>query len=279
MAGQTDAIKLLVLDIDGTLAGESNQVEVPVIEAIRAVQAKGIQVAIATGRMYGSALRFHQAVGSTLPLMAYQGAYIKDPLTQTLYRHTPLPRNYALALLAELTPMELDQQLSIHLYIDDRLHVREIIEDTKDYAARSQIDPVAAGDLSTFLNTNAAIQTTKLLALSAEPALVTTLLNQLRQLYPPSELYFTSSTTNFFEVTHPQANKGAAVKYIAEELLDLRADQVMTVGDNFNDLEMLQYAGIGVAMGDAPDGVKTAADWVAPSVEDHGVAAAIEEFL
>ncbi|MEO1352963.1 MAG: Cof-type HAD-IIB family hydrolase [Cyanobacteria bacterium J06635_15] len=279
MAGQTDAIKLLVLDIDGTLAGESNQVEAPVIEAIRAVQAKGIQVAIATGRMYGSALRFHQAVGSTLPLMAYQGAYIKDPLTQTLYRHTPLPRNYALALLAELTPMELDQQLSIHLYIDDRLHVREIIEDTKDYAARSQVDPVAAGDLSTFLNTNAAIQTTKLLALSAEPALVTTLLNQLRQLYPPSELYFTSSTTNFFEVTHPQANKGAAVKYIAEELLDLRADQVMTVGDNFNDLEMLQYAGIGVAMGDAPDGVKTAADWVAPSVEDHGVAAAIEEFL
>ncbi|MEO1126638.1 MAG: Cof-type HAD-IIB family hydrolase [Cyanobacteria bacterium J06639_16] len=279
MAGQTDAIKLLVLDIDGTLAGESNQVEVPVIEAIQAVQAKGIQVAIATGRMYGSAVRFHQAVGSTLPLMAYQGAYIKDPLTQTLYRHTPLPRNHALTLLAELTPMELDQQLSIHLYIDDRLHVREIIEDTKDYAARSQIDPVAAGDLSTFLNTNAAIQTTKLLALSAEPALVTTLLNQLRQLYPPSELYFTSSTTNFFEVTHPQANKGAAVKYIAEELLDLRADQVMTVGDNFNDLEMLQYAGIGVAMGDAPDGVKTAADWVAPSVEDHGVAAAIEEFL
>ena len=279
MAAQPDAIKLLVLDIDGTLAGESNQVEAPVLKAIRAVQARGIQVAVATGRMYGSALRFHQAVGSTLPLMAYQGAYIKDPLTQTLHRHTPVPRHHALTLLAELTPMELAQQLSIHLYIDDQLHVREIIEDTQDYAARSQINPVAAGDLTEFLNINTNLQTTKLLALSVEPALVETLLNQLRQLYPPSELYFTSSTTNFFEVTHPQANKGAAVKYIAEDLLNLTAGQVMTVGDNFNDLEMLQYAGIGVAMGDAPAGVKAVADWVAPSAEEYGVAAAIEQFL
>ncbi|MEM8543620.1 MAG: Cof-type HAD-IIB family hydrolase [Cyanobacteria bacterium P01_H01_bin.119] len=279
MATHSNGIKLLVLDIDGTLAGRSNQVEAPVLEAIRAVQARGIQVAIATGRMYGSAVRFHQAVGSALPLMAYQGAYIKDPLTKKVYRHTPLPRSHTLALIAELTPLELARQLSIHLYIDDRLHVREIIADTEEYAARSQIIPVAAGDLSRFLSANAAIETTKLLALSAEPALVGQLLAKLRAVYPPSELYFTSSTETFFEVTHPQANKGAAVKYLAEDLLDLRPEQVMTVGDNFNDLEMLQYAGIGVAMGDAPDGVKAAADWVAPPVDNYGVAAAIAEFL
>jgi hydroxymethylpyrimidine pyrophosphatase-like HAD family hydrolase len=53
----------------------------------------------------------------------------------------------------------------------------------------------------------------------------------------------------------------------------------MTIGDNFNDLEMLHYAGIGVAMGDAPEPVKQAADWVAPGVEQDGVAAALEQFL
>ncbi|MEM6521597.1 MAG: HAD hydrolase family protein, partial [Cyanobacteria bacterium P01_C01_bin.70] len=69
------------------------------------------------------------------------------------------------------------------------------------------------------------------------------------------------------------------VQYLAEELLGLTSDQVMTVGDNFNDYEMLQYAGVGVAMGDAPEGVKSIADWVAPSVEDDGVVTAIEQFI
>jgi hydroxymethylpyrimidine pyrophosphatase-like HAD family hydrolase len=53
----------------------------------------------------------------------------------------------------------------------------------------------------------------------------------------------------------------------------------MAIGDNYNDLEMLIYAGIGVAMGDAPDGVSDRADWVAPSVEADGVAVAIERFI
>ena len=53
----------------------------------------------------------------------------------------------------------------------------------------------------------------------------------------------------------------------------------MTVGDNFNDYEMIRYAGVGVAMGDAPAGVQAIADWVAPSVEADGVVSAIEQFI
>jgi hydroxymethylpyrimidine pyrophosphatase-like HAD family hydrolase len=60
--------------------------------------------------------------------------------------------------------------------------------------------------------------------------------------------------------------------------MGLAPQQVMTVGDNFNDVEMLRYAGTSVAMGDAPAAVQAAADWVAPSVEDDGVVAAIERF-
>lgn len=66
-------IRLLVLDIDGTIAGRANEVTTAVKEAVAAVQAQGIQVAIATGRMYRAAVRFHTAVGSTLPLLSYQG--------------------------------------------------------------------------------------------------------------------------------------------------------------------------------------------------------------
>ncbi|MGC8713558.1 MAG: HAD-IIB family hydrolase, partial [Leptodesmis sp.] len=83
----------------------------------------------------------------------------------------------------------------------------------------------------------------------------------------------------FFEATNPLVNKGTAVQYLAEEYLGLKPENVMTIGDNFNDVEMIQYAGIGVAMGNAPDGVKAMADWVAPTVEEDGVVAAIEQFL
>jgi len=272
-------IRLLVLDIDGTLAGESNQISPRVLTAIQEVQGRGIAVAIATGRMYQAALRFHQSVESTLPLMAYQGAFIKCPRTDTLHRHTPLPRALALDLLAYLAPMEAQQDLSIHLYIDDQLHVRAVIEDTQAYAERSGVDPLAVGDLATLMHRQNHLETTKLLALSGNTALISQILADLEQRYASDDLYLTRSVDYFVEATHPLANKGEAVRFVAEDLLDLKPDQVMTVGDNFNDLEMLRYAGVGVAMGDAPIPVQQAADWVAPGVEEDGVAVAIEQFL
>ena len=275
----TADIRLLVLDIDGTLAGESNQINAPVLEAIGQVQQRGGAVAIATGRMYQSALRFHQAVGSTLPLMAYQGAFIKDPHTDTLHRHTPLPRRLALEILAYLAPMEARNDLSIHLYIDDQLHVRAVIDDTKAYAERSGIEPIAAGDLATLLVDDPTLETTKLLTLSDQTDLLSDILSHLGQRYPLDDLYLTRSVEYFVEATHPQANKGEAVRFVAEDLLGLKPDQVMTIGDNYNDLEMLRFAGLGVAMGDAPDPVKRGADWVAPGVEADGVAVALREFL
>ncbi|MGF1523417.1 MAG: Cof-type HAD-IIB family hydrolase [Leptolyngbyaceae cyanobacterium] len=272
-------IQLLVLDIDGTIAGRANEVTTAVKEAIAAVQAQGIQVAIATGRMYQAAVRFHQAVGSSLPLLSYQGALIKDPLSGRIHRHTPLSRKHALALLQALADLEAQQQLSIHLYINDQLHVRSVLADTRDYAERSGVQPIAVGDLIAFLESQPAIETTKLLALSPDPTVVTDILKRLQQTYSPQELYLTQSVATFFEATHPSSNKGTAVKFLAEELLGLTSEQVMTIGDNFNDFEMLRYAQIGVAMGDAPAGVKAIADWVAPSVEEEGVVAAINHFL
>lgn len=272
-------IKLLVLDIDGTLAGDDNAISPRVLSTVRAVQDRGVAVAIATGRMYQSALRFHQTIKSPLPLMAYQGAFIKDPHTQTLYCHHHLPRHITFALLNHLAPQEAQQALSIHLYIDDELHVREIIDDTEAYAVRSGIRPKPVGDLQQMLLGNQHLETTKLLALSQDTQLVEHLLFQISQLYPSEEVYLTRSVDTFFEATHPLANKGAAVKYLAENLLELKPDQIMTIGDNFNDLEMLAYAGIGIAMGDAPQAVQANADWVAPSVNQDGVAVALEHFL
>lgn len=268
-------IQLLVLDIDGTIAGESNEIREPVKQAIQAAQAKGIKVAIATGRMYRSALRFHQDVGSDLPLLAYQGALIKDPATEKILRHLPVSRQMALQLLEYFEQPELRSRLSIHFYINDQLYVREITPETKLYAERSNIEAIPVGDLRNTLTT----EPTKVLALSDDIDLIGHLLGTLRQQYTPAELYLTTSVASFFEATNPFVNKGAAVRYLAEEILGLQPSNVMTIGDNFNDVEMLEYAGIGVAMGNAPEQVQAIARWVAPTVEQDGVAAAIEEFI
>jgi Cof subfamily protein (haloacid dehalogenase superfamily) len=268
-------IKLLVLDIDGTISGESNQIEEPVKQAIKAAQAKGVQIAIATGRMYRSALRFHQDIGSNLPLMAYQGAWIQDPLTQKIHRHLPVSIETAHQLLDHFEQPELRSLLSVHFYINDQLYVREVTRETQIYAGRSNIEPIAVGDLRTVLTT----APTKVLALSDDIALIEKLLGSLRQRYTPAELYLTTSVATFFEATNPLVNKGTAVRYLAEEILGLNAANVMTIGDNFNDLEMLQYAGVGVAMGNAPADVQAIANWVAPTVEQHGAAVAIKNFI
>ena len=271
----TQDIKLLVLDIDGTIAGVSNRISNLVIEAVRAVQAKGIQVAIATGRMYCSALKYHAQIGSNLPLITYQGAWIQDPVSQKIHQHLSVNKEIALKLLDYFERPELRQLLSVHFYINDQLYVRELTEETKIYGQRSGITPIPVGDLRSCLNN----EPTKILALCEDTKVIDKLLDDLRLQYTPAQLYLTKSVATFFEATNPLVNKGAAVRYMAEELLGLQRNNVMTVGDNFNDVEMLEYAGIGVAMGSAPAKVKAIANWVAPDVEQDGAAAAIEKFL
>jgi Cof subfamily protein (haloacid dehalogenase superfamily) len=271
----TNDIKLLVVDIDGTIAGHSNRISKTVTRAIAQAQSRGIQVAIATGRMYRSALYFHQEIGSTLPLIAYQGAWIQEPTTNKVHRHLTVKRETAQQLLDYFEQPELKDLLSVHFYINDELYVRELTRESKIYAKRSNINAIAVGDLRETLDN----EPTKVLALCDDANVISQLLENLRRQYTPAELYLTTSVATFFEATNPFVNKGTAVRYLAEEMLGLQPANVMTIGDNFNDLEMLQYAGIGVAMGDAPDGVKAIAQWIAPSVEQNGVAAAIEKFL
>jgi len=273
-------IKLVVLDIDGTISGDANQVNDAVKQAVKAAQSKGVKVAIATGRMYRSALRFHEAIGSDMPLISYQGAFIKNPQTQELVGHWPVEIEQALSLLDDLGEFAIHDQLSIHIYVNDELYVRKMTEQTAAYAERSKVGVNVVGDLREFL-TNKTTQhpPTKILALSDTAELVTEMLKIFKDRYTPQQLYLTKSVATFFEATNPIANKGTAVKHLAENILGFDRSQVLAIGDNFNDLEMIEYAGIGVAMQNSPKGLQPLADWVAPSVEDDGAAVAIEKFV
>ncbi len=270
MRSTTD-IRLVILDIDGTLTGSSNQVSPTVRKAIQSAKQKGVRIGIATGRMFQSAQRFHFDIEADMPLSAYQGAFIQDPATNTLHHHWVLDRALAQHLLDHLA----DLPFIVHVYIDDQLYVRELTELSQLYAERSQV-PL---NLLSSLGSNWPTHPTKILAMTEDPAMIEDLMQALRRRFPAQQLYLTRSVPTFLEATHPEVNKGNAVKYLTEELLGLTPENVMVVGDSDNDIEMLSYAGLGVAMGNARPEIQAYAHWIAPTVDEDGVAAALEEFV
>lgn len=273
--GKMTDIKLLVLDIDGTIAGQSNQISDTVRQAIIDIQKKDINVALATGRMYCSAKRFHQAINSTLPIIAYNGAWIQNPLDNKILSHIPLPKNIAARLLDYYQQPQWGNEIEIHFYFNDQLYVQGITDHTKSYFLRSIIQPTLVDNLHYLLENDP----TKVLGVCYNLELSAKIRQNLRETFTPEEVFLTQSSPVYLEATHPIVNKGFGVKYLAEKILNLKPENVMTIGDNFNDLAMLQYAGLSVAMGDAPQEVKNEADWVTDTVENEGVALAIAKFL
>lgn len=269
------SIKVIVLDLDRTILGESGKITPKVKQAIQTAQARGVKVAIATGRSVASALPYYNEIGSQLPLIAHNGAIITNPHRREIYQHLTIDRAIALQILNLYQQVDRQQELSLFCYMPSGIYARGLTPEMQLYAARNQINLIPVGDLCQILTTSP----TCILAIIQNSSILEQLLLQLQGNYDRQKLYITKSSATMLETLNPGANKGAAVRYLVEEYLGLSAANVMTIGDNFNDLEMIEYGGIGVAMGNAPQPVQDRADWVAPSIQADGVAAAIANFL
>jgi hydroxymethylpyrimidine pyrophosphatase-like HAD family hydrolase len=116
------------------------------------------------------------------------------------------------------------------------------------------------------------------MVLSDEVEIITSLSTHLKNSDSRTRIREFKSIT-LLEAFHPTGNKRSAVRYLAEEIMALRPENVMAIGDDVGDIEMLEYAGIGVAMGNAPAVVKACADWVTTTIEKDGVARALERWI
>jgi Cof subfamily protein (haloacid dehalogenase superfamily) len=268
-------IKLLILDIDGTIAGESNQVSQIVKEAIRKVRVQGVRVGLATGRMYCLAKKFHQDIQADLPIIAYNGAWIQDTQTNEILYHQPVKSKIAQQLFSYFEQPKLQEAIEVELYCNDELYVERVTQKTNSYIERWGITVRVIDDFKLLLTE----KPTKILASSHSANLITEMLTELKQLYQDKELYLTQSNFFCLEATQAGVNKGVALKYLAETILDVKPKEIMAIGDNFNDIAMLEYVGLSVAMGNAPQPIKRIVDWVAPDVENHGVAVVIANFF
>lgn len=259
--------KLIAMDLDDTLLNSHLDISIGNREAIQKAKAAGVKVTLATGRMYRSALPFAKRLQIDIPLITYQGALVKDPSNGDILVNRPVPYDEAMEVI------ERGYQLGYHLnvYLDDNLYVDKVNQEALQYARNSQVPLNPVGDLRKFLKE----EPTKIVFIGDEE-LMDNLYKELTIKFP--QLYVTKSKRYYLEIMHPLATKGHAVKDLAA-VLGIKREEVITIGDSFNDVDMLKFAGVGVAMGNAWDDVKKAADYVTDTHNHDGVAKAIKKFI
>lgn len=244
-------IELIALDMDGTLLDENHQIPLETVELIKRARELDVVVMIASGRMYRSIKPHVKRLALEGPVMAYNGAMIKNWPDEAVIAHEPLSAEVGQRLL-DLTR---EGNYHLHLYLDDILYVKEMNERVREYC---KIAGVEATPLGREMYTQKG-SPTKLLFYEDLDRLGP-LRKEIEEMVG-DEVYLTSSFPFFLEVTRKDVNKGTALLKVME-YLGLSSYQVAAVGDSGNDVAMLETAGIGVAVANAKEEIRTRADMV-----------------
>jgi Cof subfamily protein (haloacid dehalogenase superfamily) len=269
--GVQAGIRLVALDLDGTTVGPDGQVSSRLVGAVQQVQARGVRVMLATGRMLQSAMPYWRRLGlNPGPVITYNGAVVAElPQGSVWYRRT-LPDEGARALVARA----LAADVLVQVYVGHELWLSRDDARAKRYIDVNRIVGWVKGYEAILQWPEPPIK-----VLLQGEALT---LDQLRQeMTPLAEHYrvrLVKSQSDYLEMIADDVGKGEALRVLAARL-GLRPQEVMAIGDAENDLDMIRWAGLGVAMGQAPHAVKAQAKWVTAPLEEDGAARALEHWL
>jgi len=267
-------IRLVALDLDGTLIGDDLRLRPRTVATIRAVVARGVHVALATGRMTSSALPYALELGLRAPLVGLQGALVREmpapgsPRLGRLLLHRPLAADVAREAMAWSRAAGLTPHVN-HL---ERMVLPASDDHTDDYSRWSFGRVLLVPDVDAWIRH----PVTKVISV-APPPLAEMSLAAARAAFA-GRADATVSHPMFLEFLAPGVNKGRAVRFLARRL-GIAPRETLAIGDQLNDLEMIGEAGIGVAMAGAPEAVRAAARVVAPPIEEEGAAQVLEELL
>jgi hypothetical protein len=258
----------VAVDLDDTLLSKDLQVTGRVREAVAAVRAAGVYFTVSTGRMYKSAALIAGELGIDIPLITYQGALVKNSLSGEVLVDKPLPLAYAREIIARV------HQYGYHLngYLDDRLLMERDDEEGRRYTAIAGVEAEVVGDLLEFLDRDP----TKIIAIAKE-SLIDQMKDELGPLYE-GKITVTKSKPHFLEFAHIKATKGNALAFLAAHF-GIKREEIMAVGDGYNDLDMLEYAGLGVVVANAREEIKKRAGYVTTAPYGDGVVEALEKFV
>ena len=261
-------IRCIAIDLDDTLLRTDLTISEVDRAAIDRAVNSGVKVLLASGRMVQSMRPYVLDLKLDVPLIAYNGAIIQEAVSGKILYHRPVPLDLALKVVARF------QAAGVHLnaYINDQLYMDELTVWGERYAANAGVKPYPIGNLAEFLTE----PPHKLLGVGEVEA-IDKIQAELRQEFGET-LFFIKSKPTFLEILAPGVSKGLALQNLVVEW-GISPKEVMAIGDAPNDLPMIEWAGVGVAIGNASAVVKEKVDFVVADHDHNGVAEAINKVV
>ncbi len=262
-------IKLVAIDLDGTLLRSNKRLSTANAQAIAEVTNQGVHVVLASARPPRSVRDIYHRLGLDTLQVNYNGALVHDmPRGKHVYHQ---PMSVALAKKIVKFARKMDPDVVISIEVLDKWYT-DHVDDKLPTETSKHFSPDFVGPLSSFLT----VPVTKLMLL-APPEKLRPIHQGVRTRFA-KDIAILISDDYLIQLVHKQVDKANALKLVAEQY-GVPREQVMAIGDADNDLGMVRWAGLGVAMDNGWDRLKQTADVIAPANDDDGVAAVLKRYI
>ena len=273
--------KMICIDMDGTLLGKGRKISKENKEVIEKIHKKGIEIVVTTGRIYNNAAYYSHFLGVESPVIAANGAIVREKHTDKIIYENPIETKECIKLVEMLYKMK----FYFHFYTLDGIYCSDKLTKslTKIYMTKQigydnlKINYQVIKNIDEwkkfFEKTNGKI--TKCIAFSLNPDKIKSLKKELNKL---EDLVYFGAGSRSVEINNKGVSKGNAVKALAD-YYGFKREEIVCIGDNENDISMIEYAGFGVAMGNAIKEVKDLADYITATNKEDGVAKAIKKIF
>jgi Cof subfamily protein (haloacid dehalogenase superfamily) len=273
------AYKLVCIDVDGTLLNNKHMITKRTKEILLKAHETGVHIVISTGRMYTDAEYYSNLIGVKSPVIASNGAFIKEKNTDKVIYKDVLGEHLSLELLKIFRKHHIKPYFCTpHKFYYGNIMFKLFYLATKIVGSRSNkldVKYVYSWDRWQEILHQEKDNIVKSEIIYRDAALICELRDELKGL---TELEIVDSSRHNIEITRKGVSKGKAVEMLAV-LYGLTCDEIITIGDSENDLSMIEYAGLGIAMGNASDRLKQKADYTTDTNDKEGVANAINKFI
>jgi Cof subfamily protein (haloacid dehalogenase superfamily) len=228
------------------------------VEALERIKQSGVTVIVTTGRPFPGALPWAQRLGLDGPIICYQGAEVRMPDGQVLFDHG-VPHELAM----EVIRYARERDLHVQAYRDDQLLIERDRPEAHIYAEHAGMEIHLVPDLDGAMG-----PTTPKLVIVAQPEVLEKILPEVREAWK-GRLNAATSTPDYLEFTSVDSDKASAVRFVSERA-GVRREEVAAAGDGRNDVSMLEFAGLGVAIEGSPPEVVAAAHGRTVPQPGHG---------
>jgi Cof subfamily protein (haloacid dehalogenase superfamily) len=258
-------IKLVATDIDGTILIPEEEFTDSVKACVKKLCDCGIKVVLVTGRMKAAAKLIADELKLQTPIVSYQGGLVTEGNSILYERYLTTNQTERILDWAK------QEKIHINLYNDDILYSESDCYEVQRYCARQHTEY----KVSDFSSINKD-KVNKILAIDYNNSdRIDKLEETLPAMFP--DLYIVKSTPNFLEFSNKEASKYCAVKFL-QKYWNLKDDEILTIGDQNNDIELLKAGGIKVAMGNATETLKSYSNYITDTVQNDGFVKAMEKF-